>query len=80
MLCQITPFAELTKLFYEAKPHPRGRRSNFFGAEDELRVAPKGVNKRHPLVPFLEFKWTSGSPSGSDIGLLKCRSLTVVHK
>ena len=32
--------------------HPQGQRRNVFGAGDELKVAPEGVDKHHPLVPF----------------------------
>ena len=34
-------------LFGEAKPQVKGVRSNIFGREDELKVAPKGVAKDH---------------------------------
>ena len=43
---------EFTGLFGEARPHPQGQRRNVFGGEDELKVAPKGVDKNHPLVPL----------------------------
>ena len=32
--------------------HPQGQRRNVFGSGDELKVAPEGVDKHHPLVPF----------------------------
>ena len=51
-LRQIISSTEFTGLFGEAKPHPQGERRNVFGGEDELKVAPKGVDKHHPLVPF----------------------------
>lgn len=51
-LRQIISSTEFTGLFGEAKPHPQGERRNVFGREDELKVAPKGVDKNHPLVPF----------------------------
>ena len=34
-------------LFGEPKPHPQGFRQNIFGCEDELKVAPKGIDKTH---------------------------------
>ncbi|CAL1710098.1 unnamed protein product [Somion occarium] len=34
-------------LFGEPKPHPKGLRRNIFGMEDELKVAPKGIDKNH---------------------------------
>lgn len=33
--------------FGEPRPHPKGKRQNVFGAEDELKTAPKGVDKNH---------------------------------
>jgi hypothetical protein len=51
-LRQIISSTEFTGLFGEAKPHPQRERRNVFGGEDELKVAPKGVDKHHPLVPF----------------------------
>ena len=40
-------------LFGKAKAE-KGKRSNIFGHEDELKTAPKGVEKTHPYVlsPF----------------------------
>ena len=38
---------DFVKYFGEAKPQPNGERSNIFGAEDELKIAPKGVEKDH---------------------------------
>jgi hypothetical protein len=39
--------AEFVKFFGEAKPHPKGERRNIFGNEDELKTAPKGVDRDH---------------------------------
>jgi len=46
---------EFVKFFGKAKPHPKGERQNIFGMEDELKVAPKGVEKDHKWVlpPFM---------------------------
>lgn len=41
------------KLFGEAKPNPKGGRRNVFGFEDELKTAPKGINKAHKFVNIL---------------------------
>ncbi len=38
-------------LFGKAKAE-KGKRSNIFGHEDELKTAPKGVEKTHPCVPL----------------------------
>ncbi|KAL0572077.1 hypothetical protein V5O48_009895 [Marasmius crinis-equi] len=43
---------DFVKYFGEAKAQPNGQRSNIFGAEDELKVAPKGVDKEHEHVPL----------------------------
>ncbi|KAF9781410.1 hypothetical protein BJ322DRAFT_1080961 [Thelephora terrestris] len=53
-LRQIISSTEFTNLFGEARPHPQGQRRNVFGAEDELKVAPKGVNKNHPDIDLLK--------------------------
>ena len=44
---QIISSSDFEALFGPATPHPDGGRQNIFGAEDELRVAPKGVDKTH---------------------------------
>lgn len=33
--------------FGEPRPHPKGIRQNVFGGDDELKTAPKGVDKNH---------------------------------
>lgn len=43
---------KFVELFGEPKPHPKGERRNIFGGEDELKVAPKGVEKDHKYVAF----------------------------
>ncbi|KAK0241197.1 hypothetical protein EDD85DRAFT_948284 [Armillaria nabsnona] len=42
---------EFVKYFGEPKP---GKRNNIFGRDDELKVAPKGVNKDHPDIDLLK--------------------------
>lgn len=67
--------------FGEPRPHPKGERQNVFGAEDELKTAPKGVAKNHkyafidslPLITYLYLNLR-------DIDLLKCRSLAVLQR
>lgn len=41
---------EFVDAFGPAKPHRKGERQNVFGGEDQLKVAPKGVEKTHPSV------------------------------
>ncbi|PIL28783.1 hypothetical protein GSI_08827 [Ganoderma sinense ZZ0214-1] len=45
---------EFEALFGPAKPRPNGGRQNIFGSEDELRVAPKGVDKTHKDIDVLK--------------------------
>ena len=52
---QIISSPEFEGLFGPAELHPKGGRQNIFGAEDELRVAPKGVDKTHKWVPAAAF-------------------------
>lgn len=57
-------------LFGEAKPLPKGGRRNIFGQEDELKTAPKGVDKTHkcfhPLAHDGDLT-TDGGGSGTSI-------------
>ncbi|KAI0649812.1 hypothetical protein C8Q79DRAFT_1006142 [Trametes meyenii] len=45
---------EFEALFGPARPHPEGGRQNVFGFEDELKVAPKGVDKTHKDIDLLK--------------------------
>ncbi|KAH0827808.1 hypothetical protein J3R83DRAFT_3433 [Lanmaoa asiatica] len=45
---------EFVAHFGEARPHPKGKRQNVFGAEDELKTAPKGVDKNHKDIDLLK--------------------------
>ncbi|TFK21201.1 hypothetical protein FA15DRAFT_672761 [Coprinopsis marcescibilis] len=42
------------ELFGKAERNPEGGRSNIFGGEDELKVAPKGVAKDHKDIEILK--------------------------
>lgn len=67
---------EFVKLFGPAKPGKKGVRQNVFGNEDQLKVAPKGVDKGHKDIDLLKLrsiavvhKWvfhTDGEPRLSD--------------
>ncbi|KIY53899.1 hypothetical protein FISHEDRAFT_32138, partial [Fistulina hepatica ATCC 64428] len=46
--------AEFVQYFGEPRPHPKGRRQNIFGMDDELKVAPKGVDKNHQDIDLLK--------------------------
>lgn len=41
-----------TTHFGAPSPHPNGDRQSVFGHEDELKVAPKGVDKNHKCVEY----------------------------
>ncbi|KAG2339984.1 hypothetical protein BDR05DRAFT_938291 [Suillus weaverae] len=43
-----------TTHFGPPRPHPHGDRQNVFGHEDELKVAPKGVDKNHKDIALLK--------------------------
>ncbi|KAL1739352.1 hypothetical protein HDZ31DRAFT_49525, partial [Schizophyllum fasciatum] len=45
---------EFVEHFGEAKRQPKGERSNIFGMEDELKVAPKGIDKNHRDIDLLK--------------------------
>ncbi|PPQ65078.1 hypothetical protein CVT24_003032 [Panaeolus cyanescens] len=45
---------EFVRYFGEPHPHPNGERQNIFGHEDELKVAPKGVDKDHKDIDLLK--------------------------
>jgi len=47
---------EFVNYFGAATPHPKGERQNIFGQEDELKVAPKGVNKGHEDIDLLKLR------------------------
>ncbi|KAI1786357.1 hypothetical protein LXA43DRAFT_1034094 [Ganoderma leucocontextum] len=53
-LRQMISSPEFEGLFGPAQPHPNGGRQNIFGAEDELKVAPKGVDKTHKDIDILK--------------------------
>lgn len=38
------------KYFGKPEPHSEGKKQSIFGGEDQLKVAPKGVDKDHPYV------------------------------
>lgn len=46
-LREIISHPDFVANFGEPRPHPKGKRQSVFGHEDELKTAPKGVNKSH---------------------------------
>ncbi|RPD61779.1 hypothetical protein L227DRAFT_574263 [Lentinus tigrinus ALCF2SS1-6] len=53
-LRQVISAPDFEALFGPAQPHPKGERQNIFGMEDELKVAPKGVDKTHKDIDLLK--------------------------
>ncbi|KAL1409878.1 hypothetical protein Q8F55_003877 [Vanrija albida] len=45
-----------TKLFGKAEPGKKGKAQNVFGHHDELKVAPKGVDKTHKDIDLLKLR------------------------
>ena len=44
------------ELFGPAKPHTKGKKRNVFGHDDELKVAPKGIDKGHKDIDLLKLR------------------------
>ncbi|KAG8213879.1 hypothetical protein J3R82DRAFT_10623 [Butyriboletus roseoflavus] len=53
-LREIISEPEFVAEFGEPRPHPKGNRQNVFGAEGELKTAPKGVDKNHKDIDLLK--------------------------
>ncbi|KAF5333834.1 hypothetical protein D9758_017425 [Tetrapyrgos nigripes] len=53
-LRRVISHPDFVKFFGEPKPDPKGDRQNIFGGEDELKVAPKGVDKGHKDIDLLK--------------------------
>ncbi|BEI85586.1 hypothetical protein CcaverHIS002_0509870 [Cutaneotrichosporon cavernicola] len=48
---------EFVALFGPAEPDKvKGKRQNVFGHDDELKMAPKGIDKNHPLIHLLRLR------------------------
>ena len=56
-LRQVISAPDFEALFGPAQPHPKGERQNIFGMEDELKVAPKGVDKTHKYALLIPQSW-----------------------
>ncbi|KAJ8701795.1 hypothetical protein PTI98_000548 [Pleurotus ostreatus] len=53
-LRQVISEPEFVRWFGAAERPPDGERSNIFGMEDELKVAPKGIDKNHKDIDLLK--------------------------
>ncbi|GMK54461.1 hypothetical protein CspeluHIS016_0110470 [Cutaneotrichosporon spelunceum] len=47
---------QFVALFGAAEPGENGRRQNVFGHDDELKTAPKGIDKTHPQIDLLRLR------------------------
>ncbi|EPQ50811.1 hypothetical protein GLOTRDRAFT_49759 [Gloeophyllum trabeum ATCC 11539] len=47
---------EFVGYFGEPRPHPKGARRSLWGFEDELKTAPKGVDKNHKDIDLLKLR------------------------
>ncbi|KAF8986967.1 hypothetical protein BDQ17DRAFT_1259020 [Cyathus striatus] len=56
LLRQLISSPEFVKLFGPAKSHPKGKRQNVFGMEDELKSAPRGVSQGHKEINLLKLR------------------------
>jgi len=65
-LRQVISEPEFVAHFGEPRPHPKGNRQNIFGREDELKTAPKGVDKNHRDIDLLKCRSFAVSQSFSD--------------
>ncbi|KAL9709117.1 hypothetical protein Ac2012v2_007469 [Leucoagaricus gongylophorus] len=45
---------EFQHLFGQPSPHPQGKRQSIFGMHDQLKSAPKGVDKNHKDIDLLK--------------------------
>lgn len=65
-LREILSNPEFVANFGEPRPHPDGKRQSVFGHEDELKTAPKGVNKHHKDIDLLKCRSLAVSRTFTD--------------
>ncbi|KAF9241530.1 hypothetical protein BU15DRAFT_44680 [Melanogaster broomeanus] len=70
-LREIISGPEFVSHFGEPRPHSKGKRQNVFGAEDELKTAPKGVDKNHKDIDLLKCRSLAVSRTFTDEQVLK---------
>ncbi|KAF9227415.1 hypothetical protein BS17DRAFT_775443 [Gyrodon lividus] len=79
-LREIISGPEFVSHFGEPRPHPKGKRQNVFGAEDELKTAPKGVEKNHKDIDLLKCRSLAVSRTFTDDQVLKSTFIQEVEK
>ncbi|KIJ18766.1 hypothetical protein PAXINDRAFT_167306 [Paxillus involutus ATCC 200175] len=65
-LREIISAPEFVSYFGEPRPHPKGKRQNIFGADDELKTAPKGIEKNHKDIDLLKCRSLAVSQTFTD--------------
>ncbi|KIK78329.1 hypothetical protein PAXRUDRAFT_834605 [Paxillus rubicundulus Ve08.2h10] len=65
-LREIISGPEFVSYFGEPRPHPKGKRQNVFGADDELKTAPKGIDKNHKDIDLLRCRSLAVSQTFTD--------------
>lgn len=65
-LREILSDPEFVTNFGEPRPHPEGKRRSVFGREDELKTAPKGIDKHHKDIDLLKCRSLAVSRTFTD--------------
>ncbi|KAI6040353.1 hypothetical protein EDC04DRAFT_2678669 [Pisolithus marmoratus] len=65
-LREILSDPEFMANFGKPQPHPDGKRQSVFGHEDELKTAPKGVDKHHKDIDLLKCRSLAVSRTFTD--------------
>lgn len=65
-LREILSDPEFVTNFGEPRPHPEGKRRSVFGHEDELKTAPKGIDKHHKDIDLLKCRSLAVSRTFTD--------------
>lgn len=65
-LREILSDPEFVSNFGEPRPHPEGKRRSVFGHEDELKTAPKGIDKHHKDIDLLKCRSLAVSRTFTD--------------
>ncbi|KAI6121679.1 hypothetical protein F5141DRAFT_998645 [Pisolithus sp. B1] len=65
-LREILSDPEFVANFGEPRPHPEGKRRSVFGHDDELKTAPKGVDKHHKDIDLLKCRSLAVSRTFTD--------------
>ncbi|KIJ61343.1 hypothetical protein HYDPIDRAFT_96940 [Hydnomerulius pinastri MD-312] len=70
-LREIISGPEFVSHFGDPHPHPKGKQQSVFGRDDELKTAPKGVDKNHKDIDLLKCRSLAVSRTFTDEQVLK---------